>query len=162
MPSCIKSSMVIYNLALFLQRSQARRTLRQPAKSFEKESECSGKSDRNVIHRVGLHHYLLNVSNCCQETTSPILLYIFYLYMTIYIYNLSTICDSSKCYIASPPLFFCLGSPAASNVPLLSLLIPCAELCAEDIHVTLCPLPFINSALDLSNPNSKTISFGIS
>lgn len=53
-------------------------------------------------------------------------------------------------HTANPPLFNCLGSPAASKVPLLNNL----KLCAVDppgaVQVTLWPLSFKKAAVELS------------
>src|ERR1700733_4829627 len=52
-------------------------------------------------------------------------------------------------HIANPPESSCLGSPAASNVPLGNLLILCAVLRPVAIYVTLCPLLFMNATVSL-------------
>jgi hypothetical protein len=68
----------------------------------------------------------------------------------------------SKVYTTNPPLFLCLGSPAASNVPFPNLLNPCAVLCPGAIHVTLLPSASKNAVVPLSNPYSKLTCAGTS
>lgn len=53
-------------------------------------------------------------------------------------------------YIAYPPLFTCRGSPAASKVPLSSLLSDCAVDCPGAIQVTLWPRASMKATVSLS------------
>ena len=70
--------------------------------------------------------------------------------------------DSICSYITNPPLANCLGSPAASKVPLLSRLSDCAVDCPGATHVTLCPLAFMKATVSLSYAYSKLTKFGTS
>lgn len=68
----------------------------------------------------------------------------------------------TKIQMANPPEFFCLGSPAASNVPFPNLLNACAVLCPGATYVTLWPRSRINSTVALSYAYSKLTTFGTS
>jgi len=58
-------------------------------------------------------------------------------------------------HTANPPLSTCLGSPAASNVPLPSLRRLCAVLPPGAVHVTFAPRLFIYATVSLLYAYSK-------
>jgi hypothetical protein len=87
----------------------------------------------------------------------------------LYIQSLLTLLSSTyisgyptTLYTANPPLFFCLGSAAASNVPFSNLLIPCVLLSNSLVHVILCPFLRIYAVVSLSYPTSKSTCAGSS
>lgn len=71
-------------------------------------------------------------------------------------------CQHIPFYTEYPAELSCLGSPAASNVPLGRTRIRWAVLCPGATQVTLCPRAFMEATVALSKEYSKVTWFGIS